>query len=167
MKVGIISDTHDHLPNIGKAIKIFQAEKIDALIHAGDFIAPFALAPFKALDVPKYFVFGNNDGERAGLQARAAEQGFEIQNRHYQFELGGAKFMIDHYPIELAELAAKFPDRRFVITGHTHRFKIETIAATGGLSINPGEACGYVERQNLLGLLELPAGEYRSVEIPQ
>ncbi len=39
MKVAIISDTHDHIENTEKAIKIFKQEKISSIIHCGNFCA--------------------------------------------------------------------------------------------------------------------------------
>ena len=164
MKIGIISDTHDHLPNIRRAVEIFNVEKIDALIHAGDFIAPFSLLPFRDLNLPIFAVYGNNDGERVGLQARAKKIGFEIHDRFYQFDLGGAHFMIDHYPLEAEAALKDFGNCDYIITGHTHKQKIEKLEE-GPLMINPGEACGYVEGQNLIGVLQLGRGDYRSIEI--
>ena len=40
MKIGIISDTHDDIHNVQNAIEIFREEKVDWIIHAGDFIFP-------------------------------------------------------------------------------------------------------------------------------
>ena len=41
MKIGMMADTHDNLNNIKKAVEIFNQEKIDLLLHAGDFVSPF------------------------------------------------------------------------------------------------------------------------------
>jgi len=35
MKIGIISDTHDNLPQIKKAVEIFNREKVELVLHAG------------------------------------------------------------------------------------------------------------------------------------
>ena len=72
MKIGVISDTHDHLTNISKAIKIFNERNIDVLIHCGDFVSPFTFRVFDDL-IPSiknnfYGVFGNNDGDRVFLK---------------------------------------------------------------------------------------------------
>lgn len=165
MRVGIISDTHDHMPNIRKAVDILKAEQVDAVIHGGDFIAPFSLIPFTDFDVPIHAVFGNNDGERKGLQAKAKEIGFEIQDRFYRFEIDGVKFMVDHYPISREEALERFKDCDVIVTGHTHEAVIEKIEPAGILMINPGEACGYLEGKALMGILDLEAMDYRTVEI--
>ncbi|MCD6495052.1 metallophosphoesterase family protein, partial [Candidatus Bipolaricaulota bacterium] len=40
MKIGIISDTHDNMPKIAAAVRLFNEEHIDLVVHAGDFISP-------------------------------------------------------------------------------------------------------------------------------
>lgn len=40
MLVGIITDTHDNLAGIQKAIQIFKEQKIEMLIHCGDWVSP-------------------------------------------------------------------------------------------------------------------------------
>ena len=69
MLVGVIADTHDNLPLVARAMELFRRRGVGAVLHAGDFVAPFALKPFVAADMPLTGVFGNNDGERDGLAA--------------------------------------------------------------------------------------------------
>lgn len=72
MKVGVLSDTHDRLTTFRRAVALFiKRLKVDALFHAGDFVAPFAarlIAPSE-LPMPVHCVYGNNDGERKGLKS--------------------------------------------------------------------------------------------------
>ena len=49
MKIGVLSDTHDNLVNIRKAVEIFSKNGVEAVIHAGDFCSPFTLPEFKPL----------------------------------------------------------------------------------------------------------------------
>ena len=69
MKIGIISDTHDDIHNVQNAIEIFREEKVDWIIHVGDFIFPGVIDEFKKLkdELPlsrMIGVLGNNDGEK-------------------------------------------------------------------------------------------------------
>ena len=69
MKIGIISDTHDDIYNVQNAIEIFIEEKVDWIIHAGDFIFPGVIDEFKKLkdELPSsrmIAVLGNNDGRK-------------------------------------------------------------------------------------------------------
>ena len=47
MKLGIISDTHDNVPMITKAVEFFNNANVDAVMHAGDYVSPFSLKPVK------------------------------------------------------------------------------------------------------------------------
>jgi putative phosphoesterase len=67
MLLGVIADTHDNLPKIEKAISVFNRKRVSLVLHAGDYIAPFSLLPFRKLNCDYLGVFGNNDGEREGL----------------------------------------------------------------------------------------------------
>ena len=67
MRIGIVSDTHDDLAAVEAAVALFDREGVDAVVHCGDFVAPFSVTPFDTLDagVDFYAVRGNNDGEWA------------------------------------------------------------------------------------------------------
>ena len=45
-----MSDTHDHMDNISKAVKIFNERNIDVLIHCGDYVSPFTFRAFDNLN---------------------------------------------------------------------------------------------------------------------
>ncbi len=69
MKIGIISDTHDDIDNVQNAIEIFREERVNLIIHAGDFIFPGVIDEFKKLkdELPLsrvIGVLGNNGGEK-------------------------------------------------------------------------------------------------------
>ena len=51
MKIACISDSHDHMDNILKAVSIINEKKVSALIHCGDYVAPFVKKWFDKLDV--------------------------------------------------------------------------------------------------------------------
>ena len=40
MKIGILSDTHDDIDNVKEAIYRFKEQKVELIIHAGDFVFP-------------------------------------------------------------------------------------------------------------------------------
>jgi predicted phosphodiesterase len=63
MKLGVMSDSHDHLGNIGKAVAAFTERRIGSLIHGGDMCSPFVFRQLEALREfcpGMYAVFGNN-----------------------------------------------------------------------------------------------------------
>jgi len=68
MLIGIVSDTHDDLAALGAAVDLFESAGVDAVVHCGDFVAPFSVTPFDigGDDAPEFYaVRGNNDGEWA------------------------------------------------------------------------------------------------------
>ena len=64
MKIGIISDTHDDVENVQKAIEMFNVERVQYVIHAGDYIFPGIVKEFEKLNSKLIGVLGNNDGEK-------------------------------------------------------------------------------------------------------
>ena len=92
MKIAIISDTHDNLPNIRKAVEIINDKDIDLVIHAGDYVSPFTAKEFKKLNCEMIGVFGNNDGDKAML-LRKFEGVAEIKDLIVK-EMGGGKFLL-------------------------------------------------------------------------
>ena len=55
MLIGVMSDTHDNVPLIEKAVALFNDRKVGFVIHAGDYVAPFALIIILVFG-PKRFV---------------------------------------------------------------------------------------------------------------
>ena len=49
MRIGIISDTHDDIENVQRAIDLFGREEVKLIIHAGDFVFPGVIDEFKNL----------------------------------------------------------------------------------------------------------------------
>jgi len=57
--IGLMSDSHDNLIAINKAISLFNQVDCSLVIHAGDIIAPFAARELRKLKCPVKAVFGN------------------------------------------------------------------------------------------------------------
>lgn len=149
MNIGIMSDTHDNIPKIKDAVKIFNERKTGLVIHAGDYIAPFAIAPLDDLKCQYIGVFGNNDGEKLGLNKRSQSK---IIVAPYSVEFGGKKILVLHEPGELAALI-KSQTYDIIIYGHTHEPVIEKRDRT--LVINPGECGGWLTGRSTIVLADL------------
>jgi putative phosphoesterase len=150
MKLGIIADTHDHVANIRKAVRVFNREQVGLVLHAGDFVAPFAVAPLADLDCSVLAVFGNNDGERLGLAARFESLG-KVHPNLATTELADRRLAAVHYP-ELAEPLARSGDFDLVVYGHTHEIDERR---EGALLLNPGEAGGWLTGRATVAVVEL------------
>lgn len=51
MLLGICSDTHDHVDHIRKAVKLFKEERVEKVIHAGDYCSPITIPLFDGLNL--------------------------------------------------------------------------------------------------------------------
>lgn len=50
MKIGLISDTHDNIQNIQKAIISFNDIQVRVVIHAGDIVSPETVEAFDGME---------------------------------------------------------------------------------------------------------------------
>ena len=149
MIIGIISDTHDHMENIRKALKIFKDRGVNIILHAGDFVSPFTWRILKDFEGEIYAVFGNNDGDRVLLKKMYGDR---IQNQIRKIEINGKKIALMHEPQMIEEIAL-LDSFDLIIYGHMHKVDIRKIGKT--LVINPGEACGWLYGKATMVLLEL------------
>ena len=148
--IGILSDSHDNLPRIRDAVRLFNDAGCDLVIHAGDFVAPFAVSELRNLRAPVKAVFGNCDGERAGL-AKAFEGLGEIRAAPLKFTHTGLRFLVCHLdsPVD-RHLASGNYD--VVVFGHTHKPLAERRAEV--LLVNPGETGGWLRGKSTVALLD-------------
>jgi len=156
MLLGVISDTHDNLPMVERAAHLFAERRVDAVLHAGDFVAPFALKALLRSGLPVRGVFGNNDGERAGL-AKLCRDLYESPHR---FELGGRSVVLAHDPQDLVGPACDGVD--VAISGHTHRVRLEQGTC---LALNPGEAGGWLTGRCTIAVVDLDALSAEIIEL--
>ena len=142
MLIGVISDTHDRIPQIETAIERFNERQVAATLHCGDFVAPFSLVPFQKLVPPLYAVYGNNDGEKRGLRAMFEKNGWTLNNRPHALEIGGIRVAMLHEPEPLARLKEE-GEFDLIVFGHTHEKYFEKSGKS--MIVNPGEGCGWVK----------------------
>ena len=141
MIIGVLSDTHDHVINIRKAIKAFNNKGVERVLHAGDFVSPFAVAPFKELNMHMDAILGNNEGELLGVEKMFMNTGHTLHPLHCELNLDGFRILMVHEPLEIDALA-KSGSYDVIIYGHTHNSEIRTLEST--LILNPGEVCGWL-----------------------
>jgi putative phosphoesterase len=134
MLIGVLSDTHNDLVCIKKAVKFFNLRNAEIVLHCGDISLPQAAQEFSKLKCGFKAVFGNNDYERAALKNVISDFGV-IKEAPFEFKLDGKLFVMTHRPVFFD--LGKYD---YALYGHTHKPKIENIKTT--LFLNPGEACG-------------------------
>jgi putative phosphoesterase len=164
MLIGAISDSHDNLPQIEKAIKVLNDQKVELALHAGDYVAGFVVPKFKLLNCPLIGVFGNNDGDHELLKKRFSEtQNCTIHDRFTKVTVEGYRIALLHgHETELLNSIIDSGYFDSVIHGHSHNRGIERKGKT--LVINPGELCGYLTGKSTLAVLDTIKNEAGIIE---
>jgi len=162
MLVGLISDSHDNLPAIEAAALKLKERKVELVLHAGDIIAPFVATVLVKCGAKVIAVYGNNDGERAGLRKRFKEIG-ELKGDVAEVDIGGKKAAVYHGQEEaIAGALIGCGKYDLVVLGHTHKPVIEMKGRT--LVVNPGECCGYLSGKRTFAVLDTETMKAELVE---
>ena len=159
MKLGLISDTHDNITMIHRAVEIFNREKVAMVLHAGDYVAPFSIKPLFSLEADFMGVWGNNDGDKIALNK--VGQGKIVSSPTIE-TYGGKKIIIGHFfeTLEALVLSQQF---FMIVYGHTHRPEIKKTGQT--LVVNPGECCGWVYGKPTVAIVDLENQTARIIEL--
>ncbi|MBA7514594.1 hypothetical protein ES705_06626 [subsurface metagenome] len=170
MLLAVVSDSHDNRENILKAVSIINDKGVDAIIHCGDYIAPFVKLWFDKLNdsIKKNFygVFGNNDGERLYLTQTLGQICEFAQNgNELIIELGGKRIFVSHMPRqETIEALANSKKFDIILSGHTH-IAVNKRYDNGVLVVNPGEVCGYLTDKPTFAIVNTETLEAEIIEI--
>ena len=163
MKLGVMSDSHDHLENIGKAVAAFTERRIGCLIHGGDLCSPFVFRQLQQLREfcpGMYAVFGNNDGDRVLLTEKG--RGFcTFRDGAMTLELGGRRIAVMHYP-DVADSLHRSGDFDLVIYGHSHQVRVE---GSDRILLNPGSCAGYLTEKATIAVVDLDSLEVELIEL--
>ena len=154
MRIGVVSDTHNQLRNVHRIVELFNAARVDRVVHTGDITQARTLEVFAGLAAPLVGVFGNND-EREPLRATALAAGIRLEEPPLSISWDERRLLIVHDPHFLSEPMLETHD--VVLHGHTHRPVHER--RNGALVFNPGECAGMLAGHNTVGVLELESLE--------
>lgn len=148
--IGVMSDSHDNLDAIKKAVRFFNRARCDLVLHAGDFIAPFAARELGHLTCSVKAVFGNCDGEKGGLEKVFVSLG-EIEEEPFVFAYAERAILLTHthFANEKHIQSGKYSA---VVYGHTH--KPDVRKKNGILVVNPGETGGWLTGKSTVALLD-------------
>jgi hypothetical protein len=147
MKIGIISDSHDHIDNIRKSIQIFKDKGVDFVLHLGDYVNPASVKAFQGIKLMG--IFGNNDGDKFRLINAFNEVGGEIKGDFFEIELDNMKFACYHgTEPQLKDALIECGKYDIVLYGHVHECENTKIGRT--LVLNPGTAHGFGNRATII-----------------
>ncbi len=156
MRIGVVSDTHNHLANVARIVEIFNRCDVAHVVHTGDITQAKTLRVFAELSAPLSGVFGNNDLERASLDATCTELGCDFATGPRTLTIGDHSITVVHDPLDIPSDA-----QPIVLHGHNHRTVIER--EDDHLIFNPGECAGHQHGHNTVGLLHPAAREVELV----
>lgn len=141
-EVGVLSDIHDNLTKLERALAIFRERSIGTLFFLGDFCSPIPSRVLGGYPGTVHCVFGNGDGDRFAVQAAAStgKSALVLHGEWAEVEVGGRRAALTHYPF-YARALARTGDYDAVFHGHTHQPTEERIGNT--LLVNPGEVMGW------------------------
>lgn len=139
-RLGLISDTHNHLQNVAFAVAHFQAEGVRIVLHAGDVTGAEVLRLLSPFDL--YLAWGNVD-RPDDLTCVMGADGFGLTHVAHLHSLSfdGRTIALLHgdESLQLAQVI-RSGAYDYVIHGHTHRTRDERFGRTR--VINPGALGG-------------------------
>lgn len=161
--LGILSDTHNNLPNLQKALDIFRGEGATTLIHCGDLTSPETARYLEGFEV--HLTFGNGDYASGEILTVLREMNWRnTAGMTYTGEFEGARVAATHGHVpDLLNGLITSGHYDYVFRGHSHRHKDERRGSTR--VINPGALGGLHPEDRQVCILDLKTGEARSVVI--
>lgn len=168
MKLGILSDTHNHLPPTRHALALLFSAGATHIVHCGD-IGPDALSLLSRMchraDVHAHVAIGNCDFRLSADAAYAPTPPNVILSRFPAFEADGKRCAVCHghqdWILENALLSGEYD---YIFVGHTHR---PADIRTGKTRIiNPGSAAEPRTPRPTVALLDTATDTLALLPIP-
>lgn len=163
MKIAILSDIHDQLPQLKKALEILK--DADILLCCGDLCSPFVIKVLgEGYLKPIHIVFGNNDGDLFRITQNSQPfKHIQLHGELAQLEFDGVRFGMQHFD-NIARLLADSGKFDVMCFGHNHRFEI---SGSGKCQlINPGEIFGGLSGDSTAVIYDTQTRSPERVEIP-
>lgn len=140
MKIGIMSDSHDHIEHINKGIEIFKNRNAGYVLHLGDFVNPNSVRACQGIKLVG--IFGNNDGDKFRIMHAFNDIEGEIKGNYHEFEEDNLRFACYHgTELQIKNALVECGKYDVVLYGHTH--KCENIKIGNTLVLNPGTTHGF------------------------
>jgi uncharacterized protein len=163
MKLGILSDTHNHLKNLQTALERLRDEGVHTIIHCGDLTGSEVARAMEEFRV--ICVFGNGDVASGEIRDTLLKQNHDnYAGMVYTGRIEDARIAVTHghIPGQVEELthAGQYD---YVFKGHSHRRREERIGFTR--VINPGALGGLRVEERGFCLLDLDSGKAQFIEI--
>lgn len=155
MNIAIISDTHDNVPNLEKALKWMNKNNIEQIIHCGDLCAPSMI---KEVIAPNFkgkvhLIFGNVEDRELTPKVAAQFKNIKHYGDQGELKVDNTRVAFVHFPEEAKKLAAS-GKYDFVFYGHTHKPWLDSVKTSSSKEegigncrvVNPGTLAGMFQK---------------------
>ena len=163
MKIGILSDTHNDVATMQRALQQFCQLEIRTLFHCGDLTSLEMVEHFDGFEV--YLVRGNMDQppSQAVSAPEGTQPGMHWLGNGEEIELDGRRIAIAHGDRKdvLDALLAVQPD--YLLSGHTHHRRDVRIGSTR--LINPGAVGGVQYEARSICVLDLASDQLDFIHV--
>jgi putative phosphoesterase len=164
MLIGVLSDTHNNIGNLLKALRIFRERHITTLVHCGDMCN--VTTAQQMVDFNVIYVNGNMDNSAAAVNDALwfSNPNSETPGAFFSGTVEGVKIGVTHghMPSKLDKLI-RYDGHAFVFTGHTHRQRDEMVGKTR--VINPGALGGARYGPRTVCIVDLTSQEVEFIEV--
>lgn len=162
MRVGVISDTHDDLRNLERALATLRDEGVTTLLHCGDVCEPGTLAAMAGFDV--WLAQGNMDRAISLTPAVEATFGRGRLAWLHNLSLDGYRVALIHGDNgEVLGNLISSGEYAWVLHGHTHQRRDQQVGRTR--VVNPGALGGVRRGRRSFCILDLGESTVRFVEL--
>jgi putative phosphoesterase len=160
VRVGVISDTHGHVENTRRAVRMFESLGVDAVLHCGDIGSVAIVELFAAW--PAHFVFGNCDEDLEEFAKQIAHAGQTCHGLFGDLEFDGVKVALLHsHDGRRFRQTIESGEYDLVCYGHTHVAATDRRGDT--LVVNPGAI--YRANPHSVAVVDLSGVEATIIEL--
>lgn len=163
MKIGILSDTHNHQKNLQAALELFRQQGIELLIHCGDLTSPETALELEGFQV--ICTLGNGDIASGEIRQILMEQDpRNYAGMVYRGEIDGARIAVTHGHLSgQVEALVRSGQHDFVFKGHSHMRQDQTSGNTR--LINPGALGGRHVQTRSICILDLETRQIQFIDV--
>ena len=151
MRLGIVSDSHGHVENTRKAVRMLESLQVERVLHCGDIGTPEIVELFASW--PADYVLGNCDYETAQLSKAISQAGQTFHGQFGELEIVGRKIALlhSHDRRKFREVTSS-GQYDLVCYGHSHVASIDSQGDT--VVLNPGAL--YRANPHSIAVVDLP-----------
>jgi putative phosphoesterase len=161
MRIGIVSDTHNHVANAMAAADVLSKQSVEAVLHCGDIGGPKIVEAFAAW--PTHYVLGNTDDRPATIEKAILAAGQTFHKSFGDIQLANRRIALLHGD-DSRRLAEAITSQEYdlVCSGHTHVPAMRRDNHT--LVLNPGAL--YRARPHTIAIVDLTDMTAKHITVP-